>query len=274
MTDTISTIKTKAKEIRRHVICMLAEAGSGHPGGSLSMTDIIATLYFGGVMKYDPKNISWNGRDYFILCKGHAAPAQYAAMALAGYFPTDELKTLRKINSRLQGHPDRNHLPGIEVSTGSLGQGLSVAIGMALGLKLDGRGNRVFAVMGDGEQQEGQVWEAAMNAAAKKVDNLIAFVDRNGLQIDGTTEQVKAIEPIVDKWKAFGWHVIDIDGHSVEQILAAIEEGKKVTGKPTMIIARTIKGKGVSFMEGKVNYHGVAPSRDEEKKALEELGHA
>lgn len=274
MSEQITIVKEKAKEIRRHIICMLAEACSGHPGGSLSVTDILATLYFGGHMKYDPKNINWEGRDYFILCKGHAAPALYSAMAVAGYFPVEELKTLRKINSRLQGHPDRNHLPGIEVSTGSLGQGLSVAIGMALGLKLDGRGNRVFAVMGDGELQEGQVWEAAMNASAKKVDNLIAFVDRNGLQIDGPTESVKALEPIVDKWRAFGWHVIDIDGHTVEQIAHAIEEAKKVTGKPSMIIARTVKGKGVSFMEGKVNFHGVAPSRDEEKKALEELGHS
>ena len=274
MNEIVKTIKEKARKIRCHVIGMLAEAGSGHPGGSLSMTDIIATLYFSGQMKYDPKKIDWAGRDYFILCKGHAVPAQYAAMAEAGYFPIEELKTLRKLNSRLQGHPDRNHLPGIEVSTGSLGQGLSAAVGMALGLKLDGQGNRVFAVLGDGELQEGQVWEAAMNAAAKKVDNLIAFVDRNELQIDGPTEKVKAVEPVADKWKAFGWHTTVIDGHDVEQILKALEEGKQIKGKPVMIVARTVKGKGVSFMEGKVNYHGVAPTRDEEKKALEELGHA
>jgi transketolase len=274
MDEHITKVKDKARLIRRHIICMLAEAGSGHPGGSLSMTDIIASLFFGGVMKYDPKKINWDGRDYFILCKGHAVPALYAAMAEAGYFPVEELKTLRKLGSRLQGHPDRNHLPGIEVSTGSLGQGLSVAVGMALGLRLDGRGNRVFAVLGDGEMQEGQVWEAAMNAAAKKVDNLIAFVDRNELQIDGPTEVVKAVEPVADKWRAFGWHTLEIDGHDIGKILEAVEAGKKVKGQPVMIVAHTVKGKGVSFMEGKVNYHGVAPTREEEKKALEEMGHS
>ncbi|MFC1517994.1 transketolase [Candidatus Margulisiibacteriota bacterium] len=274
MSDLIKKIEKKSQVIRQHIIKMLAESGSGHPGGSLSATDILATLFFGGEFKYDPKNIKWEDRDYFILCKGHGAPCLYATMAEAGYFKSDELLTLRKLGSKFQGHPDRNHLPGIEVSTGSLGQGLSVAVGMALGLRLDGKGSQVFAVLGDGEVQEGQVWEAAMNASAKKVDNLIAFLDRNGLQIDGHTEDVKAIEPIDKKWEAFGWKVFKVNGHNIEELLAAIRKAKKVKGMPTMIIANTVKGKGVSFMEGKVNYHGVAPTRAEEKQALQELGHS
>ncbi|MBU0579806.1 MAG: transketolase [Candidatus Margulisbacteria bacterium] len=274
MSELVIKVEEKAKNIRKNIIKMLAEAGSGHPGGSLSATDILAALFFGGVFKYDPKNIHWEDRDYFILCKGHGAPALYATMAEAGFFPEKELMTLRKLGSKFQGHPDRNHLPGIEVSTGSLGQGLSVAVGMALGLRLDGKGNRVFAVLGDGEIQEGQVWEAAMNAAHKKVDNLIAFLDRNELQIDGRTEQIKAIEPVRQKWEAFGWKTFEIDGHNIQQILDVIEQAKKVKNMPVMVIAHTVKGKGVSFMEGKVNYHGVAPSREEEEKAMKELGHA
>lgn len=274
MADKVKKVQEKAKLIRQHIIRMLAEAGSGHPGGSLSVTDILATLFFSGEMKYDPNNIEWPGRDYFILCKGHAAPALYATMAEAGYFSAKDLITIRKLGSKFQGHPDRNHLPGIEVSTGSLGQGLSVAVGMALGLRLDKKDNFVYAVLGDGESQEGQVWEAAMNAAAKKVDNLIAFLDRNELQIDGHTEEVKAIEPVAKKWEAFGWKTYSVNGHDIAEMLSTIQQAKKVKGMPVMIVANTVKGKGVSFMEGKVNYHGVAPTKDEEKQALQELGHS
>lgn len=267
---TISELEDKAKEIRRWVIKMLAEAGSGHPGGSLSSADIIAVLYF-KVMRHHPDNPKWPDRDRFILSKGHCCPAIYAALAISGYFPIEELMTLRKLDSLLQGHADRSATPGIEMSAGSLGMGLSVAGGMALAGKLDERSYRVYALLGDGEIQEGQVWEAAMACSHYKLNNLCAFIDHNKLQIDGQVSEVMGIAPLKDKWQAFGWHTIEINGHNIEAILRAIEEAKRVVDKPTMIIAHTIKGKGVSFMEGKVNYHGVAPTKKEAEAALLEL---
>jgi len=223
-------------------------------------------------MNFDPQNPYWRERDRFILSKGHAAPLLYAILAKAGYFSADLLNTLRKINSPLQGHPCSETLSGVEISTGSLGQGLSVANGIALGLKLDKIPARVYCIMGDGEIQEGQIWEAAMTAAHYNLDNLYAVVDNNGLQIDGPVEEIMRIAPVHEKWTAFGWHVIEIDGHNMKEILHALNEAEKIKNKPTVIIAHTIKGKGVSFFEGKVEYHGVAPTPEELEKALKELG--
>ena len=264
------SLKEKARILRIEILKMLAEAGSGHAGGSLSAADIVAALYF-SKMRHNPKDPKWKERDRFILSKGHAAPVLYAALALSGYFEKTLLKTLRKLGSPLQGHPCSKLLPGVEISTGSLGQGLSIANGIALGLKMDGLNSRVYCLLGDGEIQEGQVWEAAMTAAHYKLDNLCAIIDNNGLQIDGHCCDVMYIEPIVKKWDAFGWHVIDINGHDMEAILAALNEAEMLEGKPTMIVARTVKGKGVSLFEGKVEYHGLAPSRDELEIALKEL---
>lgn len=249
---------------------MLHRAGSGHTGGSLSAADIAVAIYF-SKMNYNPKDPFWRERDRFILSKGHAAPLLYAIMAEAGYFSADMLDNLRTIESPLQGHPCCKSLPGVEVSTGSLGQGLSVANGIALGLRLDNIQARVFCIMGDGEIQEGQIWEAAMTTAHYKLDSLCAFVDNNGLQIDGPVEKVMGIEPLYDKWSAFGWHVIEIDGHNMQEILNALNEAESTKGKPTIIIAHTVKGKGVSLFEGKVEYHGVAPTSEELEKAIEEL---
>lgn len=270
MSCSISELEEGAKEVRRHIIRMLAEAGSGHPGGSLSCSDIVTTLYF-EIMRHRPNEPKWPDRDRFVLSKGHAVPTVYACLAMCGYFPVSELKTIRKINSRLQGHPDMNMTPGLEMSTGSLGMGLSVSVGMALAGKLDHAPYRVYVVLGDGEIQEGQNWEAAMSAAHYRLDNLCAFLDYNKLQIDGRVEDIMAIEPLIDKWKAFGWHTLEIDGHNIGQIIKAAEEAERIKGKPTMIIAHTIKGKGVSFMEGVVDFHGVAPTREEAEKALSEL---
>jgi transketolase len=250
---------------------MLTEAGSGHTGGSLSGADIATALYF-YKMRHNPKDPKWKERDRFILSKGHAAPLLYAALALSGYFDKQLLKTLRKIGSPLQGHPCSKTLPGVEISTGSLGQGLSIANGIAMGLKLDGLRSRVYCLLGDGEIQEGQVWEAAMTAAHYRLDNLCAIIDNNGLQIDGHCTDIMSIEPIVNKWEAFGWHVIDINGHDMKAILDAFDEAERVKLKPTMIVARTVKGKGVSFFEGKVQYHGMAPTHEELERALKELG--
>ncbi|MEW6620861.1 MAG: transketolase [bacterium] len=266
----IQELEVKAKEIRRWIIKMLAEAGSGHPGGALSCTDIITALYF-KIMNHKPDNPKWEDRDRFVLSKGHSCPALYSALALSGYFPTSELMRLRKLDSFLQGHTDMTATPGVEMSAGSLGQGLSVAGGMALAAKLDKKKFRVYVVLGDGESQEGQIWEAAMACAHYKLDNLCAFLDYNKLQIDGPVNEVMVIEPIVDKFKAFGWNTIEIDGHDMHQIIYATNEANITYGKPTMVIAHTIKGKGVSFMEGKVGYHGVAPTKEEEQKALLEL---
>jgi len=267
---TIDILKQKAKELRREIVQMLACAGSGHTGGSLSAADIVTALYF-SVMNHNPADPKWAERDRFVLSKGHAAPVLYASLALSGYFEKGLLCTLRRLGSPLQGHPCSKKLPGVEISTGSLGQGLSIANGMALGLRLDGFGARVYCLLGDGETQEGQVWEAAMTASHYRLDNLCAVIDNNGLQIDGRCCDVMNIEPIVDKWQAFGWHVLDIDGHDMKAIVNAFHEASQVKGKPTMIVARTVKGKGVSLFEGKVEYHGIVPTQDELKIALREL---
>ncbi|EIV99677.1 LOW QUALITY PROTEIN: transketolase, beta subunit [Thermoanaerobacter siderophilus SR4] len=263
-------LKQKAKEVRIDIINMLAEAGSGHPGGSLSCSDILTLLYF-DKMNVKPDNPKWEDRDRLVLSKGHAAPALYAVLAEKGFFPKEELKTLRKLGSILQGHPDMKSTPGLDMTTGSLGQGLSAANGMALAGKLDKKGYRVYVILGDGELQEGQIWEAAMTAAHYKLDNLTAILDFNGLQIDGPNREVKNIEPVNEKFKAFGWHVIEIDGHDFDQIDKAIEEAKATKGKPTLIIAHTIKGKGVSFMENQVGWHGSAPNEEQRQKAIQEL---
>lgn len=269
-TRDLRTLVLQAREVRREILTMLTEAGSGHTGGSLSSADIVTALYF-CKMRHRPEDPEWNGRDRFILSKGHAAPVLYAALALAGYFDKALLKTLRKIDSPLQGHPSSRMLKGVEVSTGSLGQGLSIANGIALGLRMDGLTSRVYCLLGDGELQEGQVWEAAMTSGHYRIDNLCAIVDNNGLQIDGHCCDVMKIEPITDKWSAFGWHVIDINGHDMEQVVNALDEAETTKGRPTVIVARTVKGRGVSFFEGKGEYHGLAPTRDELVKALEEL---
>ncbi|HHW57116.1 MAG TPA: transketolase [Clostridia bacterium] len=263
-------LKQKAKEIRIDIINMLAEAGSGHPGGSLSCTDILTVLYF-EKMNVKPDNPKWEDRDRLVLSKGHAAPALYAVLAEKGFFPKEELKTLRKLGSILQGHPDMKSTPGLDMTTGSLGQGFSAANGMALAGKLDKKDYRVYVILGDGELQEGQIWEAAMTAAHYKLDNLTAILDFNGLQIDGPNREVKNVEPVADKFKAFGWHVIEINGHDFDQIDKAIEEAKVTKGKPTLIIAHTIKGKGVSFMENQVGWHGSAPNEEQRQKAIQEL---
>jgi len=265
-----SELKEMAKKLRRHVITMIATAGSGHPGGSLSAADIITALYF-KVLRYNPENPQWSDRDRFILSKGHAAPILYAALAETGYFPLTELATLRKLDSRLQGHTDRKSTPGVEMSSGSLGMGLSFATGVALAARLDSRVYRTYVLLSDGECQEGQTWEAALSAAHFKIDNLTAILDCNGIQLSGWTRDIMNLEPLTEKWQAFGWHTIDIDGHDFDQILSACQEAEKIKGKPTIIIARTIKGKGVSFMENNVAFHGKAPSREEAERALKEL---
>jgi transketolase len=266
----IAYLKKQAKLVRIEILKMLELAGSGHTGGSLSAADIVTALYF-SKMRHRPDDPGWKGRDRFILSKGHAAPLLYAVLAMTGYFDISMLKTLRKLGSPLQGHPCSRVLPGVEISTGSLGQGLSVSNGIAIGLKMDNLNARVYCLLGDGEIQEGQVWEAAMTAAHYELDNLCGIVDLNGLQIDGPVSKVKAIEPVASKWRAFGWHVLEIDGHNMEEILKALDRAEKVKRKPTMILAHTIKGKGVSFFEGRFEYHGVAPTREELEKALKEL---
>lgn len=269
--ETIGKLEEKARLLRADILKMLHRAQSGHTGGSLSAIDIVTALYF-SKMSHNPADPQWDGRDRFVLCKGHAAPAQYAALAEAGYFPREDLMMLRRLGSHLQGHPDSKGTPGVEVCTGSLGQGLSMANGMAMGLKLDGKKNRVYALLGDGELQEGQVWEAAMAAAHYKLDNLCAVVDANSLQIDGEVAKVMGVAPIADKFRAFGWHTAEIDGHDMKAILGALDEAEKTAGKPSMIVARTVKGKGVSFFENKASYHGVPPSDEELPKALQCIG--
>lgn len=264
--------KQKANAMRKDIIEMIHEAGSGHPGGSLSCTDILAALYFGDVMTYNPAHPASDARDRFILAKGHAAPALYAALAEAGFFPKDELKTLRKLGSRLQGHPDSKLLPGVEVSTGSLGQGLSVAAGLAAGLRLKGGDQKVYTVLGDGECEEGQVWEAANFAAAEALGNLVAIVDSNGLQIDGQLCDVCSAGELDEKFAAFGWEVHHVDGHDIDALIALFASLPcNSTGKPQAIIAKTVKGKGVSFMENQVGWHGKAPDAEQTKQALAEL---
>ena len=264
-------LKDIARNIRKDIVSMIHMSKSGHPGGSLSAVEILTALYF-DEMNIDPTNPKMEDRDRFVLSKGHAAPVLYATLAERGFFDREELKGLRKINRMLQGHPDMKGTPGVEMSTGSLGQGFSVACGMAMASKLDNAPWRVYTLIGDGEVQEGIVWEAAMSAAHYKLDNMVAFLDYNGLQIDGKTEDVMNIGPIVDKFKAFGWNVIEIDGHDFDQIFAALDMAKETVGKPTMIIAKTIKGKGVSFMENQAGWHGAAPSDSDLERALLDLG--
>ena len=266
----VAELKEMAKKLRRHVITMIATAGSGHPGGSLSAADIITALYF-KVMRHNPENAQWPDRDRFILSKGHAAPILYAALAESGYFPVEELATLRKLGSRLQGHTDRNLTPGVEMSAGSLGMGLSYGIGVALAAMLDRRDYRTYVLLSDGECDEGETWEGALSAAHFRIDNLTAIVDCNRIQLSGWTQDIMNLEPLGQKWQAFGWHTIYIDGHDFNQILAAFQEAERIKNKPTVIIAHTIKGKGVSFMENNVNFHGKAPTSEEAEKALKEL---
>lgn len=269
-TEELKDLTEKAKRIRRHIVRMTGLAGSGHPGGSLSCADIVTALYF-KAMRHDAGDAGHAERDRFILSKGHAGPCLYAALAECGYFPVEDLMDLRRLGCHLQGHPDMNKTPGVEFSTGSLGQGLSIAVGMALANRLDDWDGDVFVLLGDGETQEGQVWEAAMSAAHYGLDHIIAFLDKNGFQIDGPVSEVMAIEPVADKWRAFGWEVQEIDGHDMSAILAAIEKARTVRGKPSMIVCRTVKGKGVSFMEGDNSFHGKVPSEEQVRLALDEL---
>lgn len=258
-----------AARVRRNIIEMIGRAGSGHPGGSLSCVEILVALYF-KVMRLNPEYPGDMDRDRFVLSKGHAAPALYATLAYFGFIPKDWLYSLRKFGSPLQGHPDMKKVPGVEMSTGSLGQGLSIGVGMALGAKLQKLGYRVFVLLGDGECQEGQVWEAAMAASHYKLNNLVAIIDRNRLQIDGNTEEVMAVEPFVEKWKAFGWMTLEINGHDFGEILPAFQIIPYIS-KPLAIIANTVKGKGVSFMENNVDWHGKAPKGEEFEMAIKEL---
>jgi len=266
----LTQMEAMAKTLRRHIISMLGKAGSGHPGGSLSAVEILIDLYF-KVLRHKPQDPHWPDRDRFILSKGHAAPVLYATLAESGYFPVEELSTLRQLDSRLQGHTDRTVTPGVEMSAGSLGQGLSFTIGVALAGRLNSQQYRAHVLLGDGECDEGQVWESAMAAAHFKLDNLVAIVDRNEQQIDGWTCDVMELEPFDKKWQSFGWHVIEVDGHDLAQLIEAFDKAKLVKGQPTVIIAHTTKGKGVSFMENNPNFHGKAPNADEVEIALKEL---
>lgn len=259
-----------ARQARIDVIKMLAEAGSGHPGGSLSEIELLVALY-AHEMTYDPKNPSLNTRDRLVLSKGHGIPGLYAVMAQFGFWGREELMSLRKLGSKFQGHPDRCRLAGLEASTGSLGQGLSIAIGYALAAKVDKADYRTYCIIGDGESQEGQIWEAALSAPKFGLDNLVCILDYNKAQIDGYVRDVMPLEPIADKWRSFGWHVVEIDGHDYKAIFDAFAEARAAKGKPTFILADTLKGKGVSFMENMVDWHGKAPNADETRKALEEL---
>jgi len=269
---TITQLQHKANDLRQDVIRMLEAAGSGHTAGSLDLADILAALYF-DIMNIDPQNPQWPDRDVFFLSNGHTVPVQYAAMAEAGYFEKEELLTLRKLGSRLQGHPERNRLPGLENTSGPLGSGLSQAAGYAYALQYldDSKHRFVYAIMGDGELDEGNIWEAAMFAGKYKLSQLIAFIDRNNIQIDGSTEDVMPLEDLYAKWDSFGWHVLEIDGHNIESIIDAVNTAKAITNKPTVIIAHTIPGKGVDFMEYDYKWHGVAPNSEQAKVALQEL---
>ncbi|MCP6726465.1 MAG: transketolase [Patescibacteria group bacterium] len=267
---TILELEKKANTIRQQVIIMLQKAGSGHSAGPLGMADVFAALYF-SILKHNPKKPEWAERDRLILSNGHICPVRYAAMAEAGYFPKKELATLRQFGSRLQGHPERLKLPGIETTSGPLGSGLSQAAGMALVGKMDKKSWRVYCVMSDGEQNAGQTWEAVLFAAKNKLDNLVAIIDRNNIQIDGYTEDVMPLNPLGEKYEAFNWNVLEIDGHNIEEIIDACSHAKAVQKQPTLIIANTIAGKGVSFMENKYEWHGKPPNKEEAKQALKEL---
>lgn len=267
----IKALEKTAAKVRIGIVQAIHNAGSGHPGGSLSAADIVTALYF-EEMNVDANDPKMKGRDKFILSKGHAGPVQYSALAVKGFFPMEDFLTLRKLGSRFQGHPDMNKVPGIEMSTGSLGQGFSAAAGMAMAGKLDNDPGRIYVLLGDGEIQEGIVWEAAMSAAHYKLDNLVGILDYNGLQIDGRNDDVMTVAPVADKFRAFGWNVIEIDGHDFLQIRDAFGRARECKGMPTMIIAKTIKGKGVSFMENNAGWHGKAPNEEETKQAIAELG--
>ncbi len=269
----VADLQKKANDLRTDVICMLEAAGSGHTAGSLDLAEIVCALYF-NIMKIDPKNPSWSDRDIFILSNGHTVPIQYAAMAHAGYFDREELKTLRKLETRLQGHPERVRLPGLENTSGPLGSGLSQAAGFAYSMQyLDNNKHRfAYVIMGDGELDEGNIWEAAMFAGKYKLSQLVAFIDRNNIQIDGSTENVMPLEDLKGKWESFGWHVIEIDGHNIKSIIDAVNLTKAITNRPCVIIAYTIAGKGVDFMEYDYNWHGKAPNAEQAAKALHELG--
>ena len=269
--ESVDELKRIANRIRVEIIKMIGAAGSGHPGGSLSAVELLVALYF-RVLRHDPQNPSWEDRDRFILSKGHGCPVLYATYAEAGYIDPALLSTLRKLGSPLQGHPDKRMLPILEASTGSLGQGLSIGIGMALAARLDKKDYHTFVMIGDGESQEGQIWEAAMFAGFHKLANLTAIVDYNKQQLDDFTARILDLEPLVEKWTAFGWNAVEIDGHDFNQVIPALEEARSATRKPTVIIAHTVKGKGVSFMENNIKWHGMAPKPEEVAAALKELG--
>ncbi|MDO8583439.1 MAG: transketolase, partial [bacterium] len=268
--DTLKDLEIKANKIRQLIIEMLLGAGSGHSGGPLGMTDIFTSLYF-NILNHDPKNPAWEDRDRLVLSNGHICPVQYASLALSGYFPIEELKTLRKINSRLQGHPHRTSLPGLETTSGPLGEGLSQAIGIALTGKLDKKNYHIYCLTSDGEHEEGNTWEAVMFAAKYKLNNLIQVIDRNYIQIDGRTEDIMPLDPLKAKYESFNWNAIEIDGNNIKAFIEAIENAKQALDKPTIIIAKTIPGKGVSFMENDYRWHGKAPTKEEAEKALAEL---
>ncbi len=267
--DLLRDLTLRAALLRKDIVQTVYDAGSGHPGGSLSCIDVLACLYFHH-MRHRAEEPRWADRDRLVVSKGQASPALYSVLAMAGYLPHDELKTFRKANSRLQGHVEIR-VPGVDFTTGSLGQGLSGALGMALAARLDRKDYRVYAILGDGETQEGQIWEAAMAASHWKLDNLCAILDRNGLQIDGPTEQIMSLGEAPKRWRAFGWHVVEIDGHDMNEIMRALHEAEGVKGQPTLILAKTVKGKGVSFMEGSLSFHGRPPNKDEHTKAMQEL---
>lgn len=267
----IIELKEMSRTVRSDIVTMVHKAGSGHPGGSLSAADLMVGLYFGGIMRVNPANPDWEGRDRFVLSKGHVAPVIYSVLARKGFFPVDELWTLRKLGSILQGHPHKQSTPGLDCSSGSLGQGLSISNGMAIGFKMQGMDNRVYCLLGDGELQEGQVWEAVMTAAQNKLDNVCAIVDYNRVQLDGDLSEIKDLGDLAAKWHSFGWNVIELDGHDMEQVLRAFEMAKAFKGKPSVLIANTVKGKGVSFMENDCNWHGNAPSAEQLENALKEI---
>jgi Transketolase, N-terminal subunit len=270
-TKNVEELQSICREVRRDIIKMITAAKSGHPGGSLSAVEILVTLYY-DVLKHDPANPKWPDRDRFLLSKGHACPVLYSVMAECGYTPKDQLNTLRKLGSIYQGHPDVRFISALEASTGSLGQGLSLAIGMGLAARLNNSPSRSFVVLGDGEIQEGQIWEAAMFAPFHKLDNVVAIVDYNKIQLDGFVKDILDLSPLAEKWKSFGWHAIEIDGHDIAALQSAFAEAERTKGAPTVIIANTIKGKGVSFMENNPKYHGMAPTEKEAELALQEIG--
>ncbi|MGI8498096.1 MAG: transketolase [Gemmatimonadaceae bacterium] len=273
VTDSVSIVELEriARRLRRDIVQMIYTANSGHPGGSLSAVEILTGLYFGGVLRHDPQNPDWPERDRFILSKGHAAPVLYAALAERGYFPIEELSTLRQVNSRLQGHPVLGTAPGIEASTGSLGQGLSAGIGMAIAARMNEMDYHTYVLMGDGECQEGQIWEAAMAAPNYDLDRLTAIVDSNRFQLDGAVEDIQSLAPLADKWTSFGWNVIEVKGHDMTEVIGALQTARDHRGAPTCIIAHTVKGKGVTFMENNNEFHGKAPSKEQFEMAMAQL---